>query len=142
MNRKTRLIFAAAAAAIALPLAACSGGDGGSGDGSGGDYCGAVQELKDSSSGVDMTEEEPTPEYLRSFATALQKVADAAPDDVAADWKKTADYMNAAVTVRENPEEEIDAQTQQLLADESIDDTQKGLEKHALDECDVDLSGE
>jgi hypothetical protein len=148
----------ASAVLLAGTLAACGGGDGGGSGGSGSDYCKDLKKAQasfgDFSSG-DLGD-------LDAAFKAFHKLADEAPSDIDADWKKLDTALNtvekalkdaglkfsdlAEVQQGKIPEN-VDPSKLQGLATEmsklsSSDFTKssKAIEAHAKKTCKVDLN--
>jgi len=150
----------ASAVLLAGTLAACGGGDGDSGSGgSGSDYC---KDLKKAQGSFGDLSSGDVGELDAAFKT-FHKLADEAPGDISADWKKLDSaidtvekamkdaglkFSDLAEIQKGKMPENVDPSKLQGLAAEmsklgSSDFTQasKSIEAHAKKTCKVDLSG-
>lgn len=109
-----------AAAVLPLALTACGGDDSAA-------YCDAVKSV-DEKFGEDLANAEDR-EKIKEAATAMEDIAADAPDDIKGDWDTIIKGLND-------------------LADESLtedvakktDASMEKAEKHAMKECDIDIS--
>lgn len=139
--------WAAAAVLGAGLLAGCGGGDTEA-------YCDSLQDAKDAFSG-DMD--------AASFDELSDKVddlVDEAPDEVSGDWEKlqdkldelngalddaglTADDLEDETKLQEADPEDVQKiqEVAESMSGDDLEAASDNIEKHAKDECDVDLSG-
>jgi hypothetical protein len=154
-----RILSAAAAAALGLCLLTACGDDGGSGKagGSSGDYCNDLKDAKkevDALKGGDFSD-------LQKTTDAMHKLADEAPDEIEDDWDilvkgvdKLVDALHKAglddadmATLQSGqiPDGVDTAALTGLLSEIKALDTEEfsnagdSINKHAKDECGVDL---
>lgn len=146
---KQRLVLAAVAALCAGSLTACGGGSKA--------YCDDLREANKSFSSLDSAD-------FSKFDDAIakmHKLADEAPDPVADDWKVLDQALNdfqdalkkaglttddlAKISTGQMPENFDMSKLQQLqqdmqsLGEQKVKDASDNIEKHAKDECNVDL---
>lgn len=143
---KSSLTLAAIAVVAASTLSACGGGSG--------DYCAEVKDLsKDFANPSDLT----SADAVKIF-DSFGDIAKIAPSEVKDDWKtvdtnlanfqKTLEdlgidltNLQAAATADLSDADKTKLQEAYAkLADEKTNDAFNAIEKHALKECDVDLS--
>lgn len=151
LARMKKLALAGAVLAAATTLTACGSGSSA--------YC---SDLKSATKEFDSLEGSDLGQIDQAFAT-FHKLADEAPSDVESDWKVLDDGITsveksldeagikledlAKVQQGELPEGVDMAKLQglaadfQKLSDEKFTKASDAIEKHAKDECDVDLSG-
>lgn len=155
--------FTVSTAGLALGVALLAGcGDDGGGSAAGGDYC---DQLKDAKAEFDSFESsEPDFSKMDEAFDTMKQLGDDAPEEVADDWKvvdsgittMTDALDDAGITFEdlgglssgEMPEgvdmeklQELGPKLQELNSEEFQTATDN-IEKHAKDECDVDLSSE
>ena len=151
-----RILSAAAAAALGLCLlTAC--GDGGDKAGGSGDYC---SDLKDAKKEVDALKSGDFSD-LEKTTDAMKRLSDEAPDEIQDDWKVLVDGVQKLVDALKKagvddedmatlqngqiPEGVDMAALQSLMAEIQALDTDEfqtageNINKHAKDECGVDL---
>ena len=153
-----RILSAVAAGALGLCLlTACGDDDGGKASGSGGDYCSDLKSAKkevDALKGGDFSD-------LQKTTDAMHKLADEAPDEIADDWKTLVDGVDKLVKALKDAglddddmatlqsgqiPDGVDMEALQGLMTE-INELENGdfekasdnINKHAKDECNVDL---
>jgi hypothetical protein len=153
-----RILSAAAAAALGLCLLTACGDDGGDkAGGSGGDYCSDLKDAKkqvDAVKGGDFSD-------LEKTTDAMNELADEAPDEIKDDWEilvegvqKLVDALKKAglddddmATLQSGqiPDGVDMATLQSLMTEIKALDTEEfqtageNINKHAKDECGVDL---
>jgi hypothetical protein len=153
-----RILSAAAAAALGLCLLTACGDDGGDkAGGSGGDYCSDLKDAKkqvDAVKGGDFSD-------LEQTTDAMNELADEAPDEIKDDWEilvegvqKLVDALKKAglddddmATLQSGqiPDGVDMATLQSLMTEIKALDTEEfqtageNINKHAKDECGVDL---
>ena len=154
-----RILSAAAAAALGLCLLTACGDDGGGGKagGSGGDYC---SDLKDAKKEVDALKDGDFSD-LEKTTDAMHKLADEAPDEIKDDWETLVDGVDKLVAaLKKAGLDDDDMATlqsgqipdgvdmtalQSLMTELQALDTEEfqaagdSINKHAKDECGVDL---
>ncbi len=154
-----RILSAAAAAALGLCLlTACGDDDGGSkAGGSGGDYC---SDLKAAKKEVDALKAGDFSD-LEKTTDAMHKLADEAPDEIKDDWKVLVDGVDKLVdALKDAGLDDADMETLQSgqipdgvdmaaltglmeeikdLSTQEFQDAGEAINKHAKDECKVDL---
>jgi hypothetical protein len=153
-----RILSAAAAAALGLCLLTACGDDGGDkASGSGGDYC---SDLKDAKKEVDALKDGDFSD-LEKTTDAMHKLADEAPDEIKGDWEilvegvdKLVDALKkaglddddmAALQSGQIPDGVDMTALQSLMTELQALDTEEfqeagdNINKHAKDECGVDL---
>ena len=151
---KHKVVLVAVATLFSGTLTACGGGAGDSAA-----YCDSLKEAKEDFS----TLESGDFDNLDKAIDQLHKLADEAPDDVKSDWETVdgalTDLQNAfeeaglklsdleGLSNGEIPEgadmEKLTTLTQDLgsITSDKVQKAGDNIEKHAKDECDVDLSG-
>lgn len=152
-----RILSAAAAAALGLCLLTACGGDGGGKAGSGGDYCSDLKDAKkevDAIKGGDFSD-------LETTTDTMNELADEAPDEIKDDWEilvkgveKLVDALKkaglddddmATLQSGEVPDDVDMTALQSLMTELQALDTPEfqeasdNINKHAKDECGVDL---
>ncbi|WP_028652056.1 hypothetical protein [Nocardioides halotolerans] len=153
-----RILFAAAAVALGLTLlTACGDDDGGGKAGGSGDYCKDLKSAKkevDALKGGDFSD-------LQKTTDAMHQLADEAPDEIKDDWEtlvkgvdKLVDALKkaglddddmAALQSGQIPDGVDMAALQSLMTEIQALDTEEfqkagdNINKHAKDECGVDL---
>jgi len=152
-----RIFSAAAAAALGICLLTACGSDDGDEAGSGGDYCSDLKDAKkevDALKGGDFSD-------LEKTTDAMNQLADEAPDEIKDDWEilvkgvqKLVDALKkaglddddmATLQTGEIPDGVDMAALQALMAEIEDLDTEEfqeagdNINKHAKDECGVDL---
>lgn len=152
-----RILSAVAAAALGLCLLTACGDDGGDKAGGSGDYC---KDLKSTKKEVDALKDGDFSD-LQKTTDAMHKLADEAPDEIKKDWDtlvKGVDKLVAALkkaglddadmaTLQSGqiPDGVDMAALQSLMTEIQALDTEEfqkagdAINKHAKDECDVDL---
>ena len=146
---KQRLVLAAVAALCASTLTACGGGTKA--------YCDDLREANKDFSSLDNADFAKFDEAI----SRMHKLADEAPDEVKDDWKVLDGALNdlqaalkkaglttddlAKMSQGQMPENFDMTKLQQLqedmssLGDQKFEDASNAIEKHAKDECNVDL---
>ena len=117
----------------------------------GGDYCDLLRTAQDSFDQFD-------PEEFEATAALFRQIADAAPDEVAADWDQLLGALDALTTALDeaglsfgdfaDPEAlaTLDPETLQRISElaeqmeSGTEEATTAIEEHALAECDVDLN--
>jgi hypothetical protein len=152
-----RILSAAAAAALGICLLTACGSDDGDKAGSGGDYCSDLKDAKkevDALKGGDFSD-------LEKTTDAMNELADEAPDEIKDDWEilvkgvqKLVDALKkaglddddmATLQTGEIPDGVDLAALQSLMDEIKALDTEEfreagdNINKHAKDECGVDL---
>ena len=151
---KHRLVLMAAATLMSGMLTACGGGGSGDTDA----YCDSIEDAKSDIESLD------TGDFgnLEKAFDRFHEIAGEAPDDVKADWEVLdgafQDMQQAledaglkisdleGITSGQIPEGLDQAKLTQLAEDmqavgsEEVQDAANNIEKHAKDECDVDLT--
>ncbi|NDL58429.1 hypothetical protein [Phytoactinopolyspora mesophila] len=129
MTRKTRFAALTAAVALATSLAACGGDDNG---GSAGNYCDLLEEIGNAYANPDFED----PNALDDIASQMQRVADAAPDDIKADWEALADGFGDIADVDfENLDLEDPAAMDALQGLEELGGASDRVGDHIESEC-------
>ena len=146
---KQRLVLAAVAALCASTLTACGGGTKA--------YCDDLRDANKDFSSLDNADFSKFDDAI----SRMHKLADEAPDEVADDWKVLDGALNdlqdalkkaglttddlAKMSQGQMPENFDMSKLQQLqedmssLGDQKFQDASNAIEKHAKDECNVDL---
>jgi hypothetical protein len=149
---KHKAVLVAVATLMAGFLTACGGG------GDTGAYCDSVEDAK---ADFEKLESGESLDGLEQALNTMHDLADEAPDDVKEDWQVLDGAINdletalddaglkfsdlEAMTSGEIPEDldptKIAALGEQLqgLTDEKFQEASENIEKHAKDECDIDL---
>jgi hypothetical protein len=152
-----RILSAAAAAALGLCLLTACGDDGGDTAGGSGDYCSDLKDAKkevDALKGGDFSD-------LEKTTDAMHKLADEAPDEIKDDWETLVNGVDKLVAALKKAglddddmatlqsgqiPDGVDMTALQSLMDElqSLDTEEfqaagDNINKHAKDECGVDL---
>lgn len=123
MSKMTRGVHVTSAVALTLSLSACGGGD----------YCGAIEDSVDRLSGWESAEF--NPEIFSDLADVYQDVADAAPEDVQADWQTAADSFSQLAET-----EDIESMDDEAMeAVDELDSAFQNITQSALDECDISI---
>jgi len=153
-----RILSAAAAAALGLCLlSACGDDDGGKAGDSSGDYC---SDLKAAKKEVDALKDGDFSD-LQKTTDAMHKLADEAPDEIKDDWKTLVDGVDKLVdALKDAGLDDDDMATLQSgqipdgvdmaalnglmeeikdLSTQEFEDAGEAINKHAKDECNVDL---
>jgi len=151
---KHRVVLMAAATLMAGMLTACGGGGSGDTDA----YCDSIEDAKSDIESLDSADFDNLEQAFDTF----HKIAGEAPDDVKADWEVLdgafQDMQDAlaeaglkisdleGLSSGQLPEGVDQAKLAALVEDlqavgsEKVQDAADNIEKHAKDECDVDLS--
>lgn len=152
MKRLTSML---AATAFAASLLSGCGGDGGGGTDS---YCDSLEATQKDFEDFESSDFS----NFDDFTDRVEELADDAPDEVKEDWKVLADAFKAFVDALDEaglepadleglasgeiPEGvDMEALTEamteaQALGSEEVEKATENIEKHAKDECDIDLS--
>jgi hypothetical protein len=151
---KHRLVLMAAATLMAGMLTACGGGDSGDTDA----YCDSIKEAKADFESLDKADFS----KLEDAFDKIHEIAGDAPDEVSDDWKILDDALQdmqkaladaglevsdlEGLSTGQMPEgldqEDLTKLVQdiQAVGSEEVKKAADNIEKHAKDECDIDLS--
>ena len=154
-----RILSAVAAAALGLGLlAACGDDDGGGNAGGSGDYC---KDLKTAKKNIDSIQDGDLTSFSKTV-DAIHDLRDEAPDEIEEDWKILSDAFDkivdafekaglddediAAIQSGQIPDgvdqaalTEAYAEIGKLADDKRLTQATEAIQKHAKDECGIDL---
>ncbi len=126
MTRMTKLVPMVGALALTFSLTACSGGS---------DYCDALEDSNDTVG--DLAELDPNDSAAIDDAiAAFQTIADLAPDELDGDW----DRFMEVFALAQDPENIQNPDALDEVDIESFQESAAKIERHALDECGVDIT--
>lgn len=139
MTRSTHVAAVVGALALTMSVAACSSDDSG-GEGGGG-YCDQIQGFIEEYQGLDESVLQDDPETLNTVLSDLHSIADAAPDDIQADWNTVADAFDTLATFsQETPDpEDTEAMEEQTETVADMQEATQNVNTHASEECDIEL---